>query len=293
MRKPLVLQIMTCVVMVCLTAGCGEKKPLDGDSSGIEMKILEKGKGRQVNVGDFMRLHLSYKSPAGKTLFDSRDLGDDFVLEAAKPFYTGSIEEGFLMLHEGDSARFFVSADSIYKYTFGEQLPPSLKPGDKLQIDLRLMKLYDTASFAEENERSKLQQIETESRAVEIYLLNNALPVQAVKPGVYYFELKKGGGSKPVSGDSVFIRYTGRFLSGEVFDGSYQSGNTLLSYRLGNGERLIEWERAVSTMREGSVARLVLCSPNAYGRSGSGVIPPNTPLVYDIELVRIKSTQAN
>lgn len=293
MRISFVLQVLTSMVLVYFTAGCGEEKPVNGNASGIEMKVIEKGKGRQVNAGDFMRLHLSYKSPDGKTLFDSRDLGDDFVLEAVQPFYTGSIEEGFLMLHEGDSASFFVSADSIYKYTFGEQLPASLKPGDKLQIDLRLLKVFDPDSYTKENERARNQQIETEARAVEIYLLDNALPVQAVKPGVYFFELKRGGGSKPVSGDSVFIRYTGRFLSGEVFDGSYQSGDALLSYRLGNGERLVEWERAVATMHEGSVARLVLCSPNAYGRSGSGVIPPNTPLVYDIELVRIKQTQVN
>lgn len=282
---------MLCLIPALASLGCGDNKSVQEYSSAKEIRIIEKGLGRKVNEGDFMRLDLIYKSRDGKTLFDSRSLDNDFVIEAVKSYYRGSLEEFLLLLHEGDSAHFVVSADSTYKYTFGDSLPAEIKPGDELLIELRLKGLTDPATFKSENERRTRQQIDTESRAIEIYLLDNGLPVQAVKPGVYFFELKKGTGSMPHMGDSVFLRYTGRFLNGEVFDGSFQSGSDLLSYRLGNGERLVEWERAVSTMHVGSVARLILCSPFAYGRTGSGIIPANTPLVYDIELVRIKPAE--
>jgi len=269
--------------------GTGSKKE---NTDGIEINIIEKGIGRKVEAGDYLQLLLTYQGPDEKTIFDSRELGEEFVLEAGRSLYKGSLEEGFLMLHEGDSAAFTVSADSVYKHTFSEALPAGMKPGDKLRIVLRLQKVYDPAEYNAKNERNRSLQIETESRAVEIYLLNNGLPVQAVKPGVYFFELKKGSGPKPIAGDSVFIRYTGRFLNGEIFDGSNQSGLDLLAYRLGNGERLVEWERAVSTMHMGSVARLILCSPFAYGPTGSGVVPSNTPIVYDLELVRTVPSSA-
>lgn len=289
--KPIQLLGISCI-LIFLGVGCGKNKSVDTDTSELKITFVEKGAGRKVNIGDILRLHLAYKNPDGQTIFDSQILENEFVIEATKSTFPGSIEEYFLLLNEGDSAHFFVSADSVYKYTFGESLPASLKPGDQLEIILRLEKLYDPNEFESENERRKIQQIENESREIEIYLLNNALPVQAVKPGVYFFELKKGSGPKPLVGDSVYIRYTGRFLSGEVFDGSTQPGSELLSYRHGNGERLMEWERAISTMHEGSVARLILCSPHAYGRSGSGSIPGNTPLIYDIELIRIRSTKS-
>lgn len=275
------------IVIPIIMAGCNGRNGKDEETYGTEINYIEKGTGRKVNPGDYLHLFLAYEGPDKKTIFDSRELGVDFVLEAGRSPYKGSLEERFLMLHEGDSAFFSVSADSVYKYTFSESLPAGLKPGDKLRIVLRLQKVHTPAEYNAELERGRNVQIETESRAVEIYLLNNGLPVQAVKPGVYFFELKRGSGPRPAVGDSVFIRYTGRFLDGEIFDGSKQSGLEFLAYQLGNGERLIEWERAVSTMHVGSVARLILCSPFAYGRSGAGVVPPNTPIIFDLELVKV------
>lgn len=274
------------IVSSFIIFGCGSGGPAKEGQADLTFKIIEEGQGRQVKAGDFLKLHLVYNGPDGTTMFDSdRVGGGDFILESTAPLFRGAMEEYFLELHEGDSAHFSVSADSMYKYTLEGPIPSVLKKGDQLKIGLRLIKVYTAEELMAERERLRLQRIDSESRAIEIYLLENSLPVQAVKPGVYFFELKKGSGIQPSPSDSVFIRYTGRFLNGEVFDSSHQSATELLSYRLGNGERLMEWERAVSTMRVGSVARLILCSPFAYGSAGAGIVPPDTPLVFDLELV--------
>jgi hypothetical protein len=71
-------------------------------------------------------------------LYDSKVLGDSFLIELMQPLFAGGLEEGFALMGEGDSAAFVVSADSIFEKLFRTQLPPFMHKGDKMRFDVRL-----------------------------------------------------------------------------------------------------------------------------------------------------------
>jgi FKBP-type peptidyl-prolyl cis-trans isomerase len=98
-------------------------------------------------------------------------------------------------------------------------------------------------------------------------------------------EITVGTGATAVTGDTVNVYYTGAFLDGRVFD-SLTSG-TPLSFRIGAAAVIPGFEQGVVGMKVGGKRRVTIPADLAYGSSGRGSIPPNTPLRFEIELVSI------
>ena len=92
-----------------------------------------------------------------------------------------------------------------------------------------------------------------------------------------------GTGATVVVGDTVTVRYVGSFLDGRVFD----PGTNPITFRVGTGQLIPGFEQGMVGMRVGGRRRLTIPSSLAYGPSGSGPIPPNTPIRFEIELVSI------
>jgi peptidylprolyl isomerase len=107
--------------------------------------------------------------------------------------------------------------------------------------------------------------------------------------GIRYTIQKEGGGSKPQPGNTVQVSYTGMFLSGEVFDASGAHGGPL-EFTAGTGQVIAGWDRLVLDMKVGEKRLAVIPPELAYGErgAGNGAIPPNSFLVFEMELVGIK-----
>ena len=85
----------------------------------------------------------------------------------------------------------------------------------------------------------------------------------------------------------VGVRYTGRFFNGKIFD-TNENKNELYHFWVGHDEVIFGWDEAVQHMNVGGKATVIVPSRYAYGESGTGPIPPYTPLVFDIEVVEVK-----
>jgi hypothetical protein len=96
-----------------------------------------------------------------------------------------------------------------------------------------------------------------------------------------------GTGATAATGDTVSVLYTGTFLDGRVFDASSQHGNVPITFRLGAGQVIAGWDQGLVGMKVGGKRRLTIPPSLAYGSSGSGPIPPNTPLKFEVDLVGI------
>ncbi|GHV85684.1 peptidylprolyl isomerase [Spirochaetia bacterium] len=106
--------------------------------------------------------------------------------------------------------------------------------------------------------------------------------------GVQYVIQKEGNGAKPQQGNTVQVNYTGMFLSGEVFDASAAHGGPL-EFQAGMGQVISGWDKSVLDMKIGEKRVVVIPPELAYGERGAGgVIPPNSFLVFEMELVGIK-----
>jgi FKBP-type peptidyl-prolyl cis-trans isomerase FkpA len=104
--------------------------------------------------------------------------------------------------------------------------------------------------------------------------------------GLVYESLKEGAGKSPQATDTVKVHYKGTFLDGKEFDSSYKRGEPT-EFPL---NRVIPcWTEGVQRMKPGGKAKLTCPPAIAYGERGAGgVIPPNTTLNFEIELLSVR-----
>lgn len=101
-------------------------------------------------------------------------------------------------------------------------------------------------------------------------------------------DVKKGSGAEAVDGKKVTVHYTGTLENGTKFDSSRDRGSPF-PFVLGSGMVIAGWEQGVKGMKVGGVRKLVIPPNLAYGnRSVGGVIPPNSTLLFEIELLKVE-----
>jgi FKBP-type peptidyl-prolyl cis-trans isomerase len=134
----------------------------------------------------------------------------------------------------------------------------------------------------EKEERAKIQE----------YLSHNSNLNFVLKPsGLYYLEVEAGSGRLPVTHDTAYIIYTGKFLDGTVFDTNIGTTKTDTLIRPVNEGWIISgFDEGLTYMKEGGKAMLLIPSELAYGTYGRyPYIQGYTPLLFDIELVKVKA----
>lgn len=106
--------------------------------------------------------------------------------------------------------------------------------------------------------------------------------------GLMYIDLKDGDGPTPGQTDRVEVHYTGWLLDGSKFDSSVDRGNPF-TFSLKGGV-IKGWLEGVATMKVGGKRKLIIPPDLGYGKRGSGArIPPDSVLVFDVELLKIVS----
>jgi FKBP-type peptidyl-prolyl cis-trans isomerase len=125
-----------------------------------------------------------------------------------------------------------------------------------------------------------------EKEGIQTYLSQNSnLNFVKQRSGLYYYEVVAGTGISPVMGDSAYVKYTGMFLNGYVFDSNVANG-TLLSFLV--GELVTGFNEGLTLMKAGGKSTLLIPSKLAYGQTGRyPYISGYTPLLFDIQLVKV------
>ena len=119
------------------------------------------------------------------------------------------------------------------------------------------------------------------------FLENNAKEegVQQTDSGLQYKVIKEGEGAKPAATDKVTTHYHGTYITGDVFDSSYQRGQPAT---FGLNQVIPGWTEGLQLMSVGAKYRFFIPSKLAYGENGAnGAIEPNATLIFDVELISI------
>jgi FKBP-type peptidyl-prolyl cis-trans isomerase len=108
-----------------------------------------------------------------------------------------------------------------------------------------------------------------------------ALPLDMV-------DTKVGTGTEARAGNSVIVHYVGTLTSGKKFDSSRDRGEGF-KFKLGAGQVIQGWDQGVVGMKVGGLCKLTIAPELAYGSRGfPPVIPPDSTLVFEVELLEVK-----
>lgn len=116
----------------------------------------------------------------------------------------------------------------------------------------------------------------------EPYAIKDSSQIIDLGEGLKLYFVEKGNGAKPQANSTIYINYHGYLTDGKVFDSSFDRGQAV-DFNL-NG--LIQgWQRGLAQVPTGSKVVLIVPPALGYGPQGSGTIPPNSTLIFDIDLI--------
>mmetsp|Transcript_39650 Transcript_39650/g.97456 ORF Transcript_39650/g.97456 Transcript_39650/m.97456 type:complete len:151 (-) Transcript_39650:464-916(-) len=110
-----------------------------------------------------------------------------------------------------------------------------------------------------------------------------AVDTQTLADGLQIEDIEIGSGQSPQIGDKIKVHYTGKLVSGEVFD----SGD--ISFQFGEGQVIKGWDEGLKGMKVGGQRKLVIPPSLGYGHAGTpgGPIPPDAVLHFDVKLLSV------
>lgn len=279
---------------------CKKKEKYQGyskTSSGLYYKLEEIGDGEvRPQKGDILQLHIAYAMMNDSVFLDTRyeNAKGLILVPFSDPSYHSSFEECFSMMSEGDSVSCIVKARPVFDELFKERMPWFLKENDSIKVRFKLHRILNDDELRNElisyNEEEENRDIE-EQRKIVAYV-NKMQPIaQRDSMGYYYINEMEGVGYNIEYGDVIKIRYKGYFIDGKLFD--YTVGNSHFEFRLGDEAQLIRGlELGIKKMKRGGKMKFILPSFLAYGSKGSvnKVVPPYSPVIYDVEIIEIQKS---
>ena len=279
------------LLFMMLFASCNftsEHEGYERKRHGIYYKLIKFGEdNKKPSYGDYITVGIKYSTINDSVFFEGRRR-----LKLTKTEYKGSVDDCFLMLSKGDAAWFIIPAKALYEKTLNASLPGFLDDDSEIKIFIEMINIQSEQEYENEKE-AFIKWIkdfgEYEKVLLKQYLEKNELDITPTDEGFYHITAKDGTGERVKKGDTLILHYEGRFLNGQFFD-STRKRNQPFSFIYGQKWQLIEGlEKGIGRMREGEKAIFILPSELAFKASGSstGIIPPYTSLIFEVELLKI------
>ena len=235
--------------------------------------------------------------------------GKPGVFSISKAAFQGDIADALMLMTPGDSLICLVDAKAMFDYS-KKPMPDYIKPGDKVQYNIRLVSIKPKAQVQKERQAAidkAMQQTNpsqnsdaaklpaADDKALQDYFSSKRITPVKTASGMYYSIQTEGTGALAKPGDNVVMNYKGYFLDGTVFDSNIDSAFMHvepLTFALGTGRVIKGWDEGITYLNPGSKATFYIPSSLAYGaqsRPGSAAnprgIPANSILLFDVELV--------
>lgn len=264
-------------VILLLLAGCSKKPNVVTLKSGLEYANDTLGTGATAKSGELVSVDFS-----AWTIKDSKNLFTDwnkdttmkknligtnkfrkepinFVLGENR-FIKGS-DEGIEGMKVGGTRTIIIPS----KLAYGKRGIGPIPPNSDLKVQIKLVSVKEPAH----------------EWAID------STKIKSTKDGLKYEIIKQGTGPKAKAGDIVTVNYSGYLMDGKKFDSSVDRGEPF-KFKLGAHSVIKGWEEGIELLNKGAKARLIIPPSLGYGNNHMGIIPPNSTLVFDVELLNIQ-----
>lgn len=287
MKRNCLLFVSVCLTAMLLVTACTQKFPgYKKTDKGLYYKFYSQNSSAdQPQLTDYMRVRMAcYLDDS--LYYDFQEFGNDVFTQLKESYFSGDLEEAYAMMHVGDSASFYIKADSIAIRYYGMN-PDSvgLKPEDYFRYEVKLVELQTVEQLKAEADQA-MQVLKAESeKAFFDYLESNSV-TEHTASGLYFSKLLTTKGKIPQLGQTARIKYVVSFLDGTLLGTSDELGE-YYDVPLGQHKVLKGLEEGVGLMRVGEKARFVLPYTLAYGENQYRNIPAYSNLIFDVELLDI------
>jgi len=274
-------------------------KPLKTES-GLYYTIEKEGTGEKIKSGLNVSVNYTGMFIDGKK-FDSNTDPDfkhttPFDLEVGAGHVIKGWDEGLQLLKKGSKATLYIPSGLAYGTTGrGQQMPANAILIFNIEV-LKVITEEDKKKEAEEKQKAAkadaAKQNEIDDKLLKEYFAKNKISATKTASGLYYVISQKGSGDNAKPGNKVTMNYTGKLLDGTVFDSNTDPSKGHVqpfTFTLGQGMVIKGWDEGVQQLKLGSKGTLYIPSSLAYGATGAGngAIPPNSVLMFDVEVVGI------
>lgn len=260
MRLTKLIQLVLVLLLSSSIATAQKKSAYKKTSTGLEYSIIKKGNGEKLKNG--FRVYVNYTTYIKPdSIYDSNaERGKPFAFILGQEEVLKGWDEGIALLSVGDSAHFRIPPALAY----GTKKVGSIPANTTLTLHVKILKTEQA-----------------------FYDLTNKDTI-TFPSGLKKIVISKGNGEKAKPYHNVTLHFTGFILNPKGYQRVFQSSltnSTLAVFQLGTGRMVKGLDEGIATMHIGEKATFILPPALGFGNKVSGIIPANSTLYFDIELL--------
>ena len=279
MKKLLSLAFLAAIIVYI--AGCSNNPKVVTKEDGLKYADDTLGTGREAKMGDLVSIKFdawvikdSTENPfkdwsndstkAKESIGSTKKMGKPYKFLLKEGTFIKGSTEGIAGMKVGGTRTIVIPSELAYGKRGIGPIPPNTD-----------IKAVVTLVDAKEPVVANIWDVDTTK-------------YKTTKDGLKYIILKEGEGARPDSGDLVTVNYSGYLAKDSTkFDSSVERDEAF-TFKLGAHMVIPGWDEGIALMKEGGKARFLIPPALGYGNRPNRVIPPNSTLIFDVELVSIK-----
>lgn len=195
-----------------------------------------------------------------------------------------AIYDALLMMSEGDSGTVYETIDTF----LAKFIPPALKDNKEVRYEVVLMDIVTAAEKAEAQQAAlaRVEGIQNTVKTTAADYTAGKLNDKLTKgeSGLKVMILEKGSGAPIKQGENVKVDYYGVLTNGTMFDNSFERGQPL-PFAAGVGQMIPGFDQGTMMLNHGGKAYFFIPPALGYGSQPQGSIPPNSELIFYVEVL--------
>jgi FKBP-type peptidyl-prolyl cis-trans isomerase/cyclophilin family peptidyl-prolyl cis-trans isomerase len=253
-------------------------KKLQKTPTGLMYVMLAEGEGAAPKNGESVSMLFTASLPDGKVWDSATDRSKPHMRPLNPRETLPGLVEGLALMKPGGKAKFIIPPELGYGPR--GRVDKGIAPNSTLIFDVELLGVQSAEQMKAAGEK-QLQDFIAKTEA------ETGKKFEKTASGLMYLKLTEGKGPAVTPTSKIQAHYTGWLVDGTKFDSSVDRAQPI-PVDIAKGGVIPGWIEGLKLMKLGDKWKFVIPPNLAYGDRGSGPIPPNSTLVFDIEVVDVK-----